>query len=149
MVEDLRQEVMGGSGPQGAAKAAPRGRRWLAATSYDLVYVPFVIGFLAGLILFNAPDVLRIVLLVILNIAWVVAKDLNFSMLSPGKRMAGLKVVSAGTGTAISLGQAFIRNILLIIPGVLFVGYFIEAGMLIFKGKRLGDIWAKTDVVEA
>lgn len=149
MVEELRQEVMGGAGSAGAGKTDVRGKRFLAAISFDLVFVPFGIGFLAGLILFNAPDWLRVVLLVILNIAWVVAKDLNFSMLSPGKRMAGLKVVSAGTGAAISLKQAFLRNILLIIPLVLFFGYFIEAGMLLFKGKRLGDIWAGTDVVEA
>jgi uncharacterized RDD family membrane protein YckC len=148
MVDELRQGIVGGS-PEGAGKAATRGKRWLAATSYDLVYIPFVIGFLAGLILFNAPDWLRVVILVMLNIAWVVAKDLNCSLLSPGKRMAGLKVVSADTGAAITLRQAVIRNILLIIPLVLFFGYFIEAFMLIFKGKRLGDTWAGTDVVES
>jgi uncharacterized RDD family membrane protein YckC len=61
--------------------------------------------------------------------------------------MAGIKVVSAATGEAISLQQAFIRNILLIIPGVLFFGYIIEAVLLISKGERLGDKWAGTKVV--
>jgi len=145
MVEDFRQGLVGG-GSAPVAKAASRGKRWLAATSYDLVYVPFLIGFVAGLVLINASDWIRVVILVILNVAWVVVKDLNCSMLSPGKRMAGLKVVSE-TGEAITTQQAFLRNILLIIPGVLFFGYIIEAAMLLFTGERLGDKWAKTKVV--
>ena len=148
MVDDIRQGIVGGEGAAGESQSpAPRGLRWLAATSYDLVYIPFVIGFLAGLVLFNAPDWLRIVILIFLNIAWVVGKDLNNSMLSPGKRMAGIKVVSSETGQPVTLGQAAFRNILLIIPGVLFIGYIVEALMLIFTGERLGDRWAKTKVV--
>ena len=61
--------------------------------------------------------------------------------------MVKLKIVSL-TGEKVSWLQALIRNILLIIPFVLVVGYIIEIVMLIWKGHRLADLWAKTQVVE-
>jgi uncharacterized RDD family membrane protein YckC len=146
MVDDLRQGLMNESAVR-AEKSAPKGLRMLAAISFDLVYIPFFIGFLAGLVLFNAPDWFRVVILVLLNIAWVVGKDMNGSFLSFGKRLAGIKVVSASTGQAVTFKQAFVRNILLIVPGILFFGYPIEWFFLQFKGQRLGDKWAGTTVV--
>lgn len=146
MVDELRQDFTGASAPTTEKRAKP-GLRVVAAISFDLVIVPFFIGFFAGLVLFNAPDVLRVIVLVLLNVAWVVGKDLNNSFLSIGKRLTGIKVVSADSGQAITLKQSFIRNLLLIVPGVLFFGYPIELIVLLTKGERLGDKWAKTAVV--
>jgi len=149
MVDELRQEFVSESeAPASIGEKATPGLRIVAAVSFDLVIVPFFIGFFAGLILFNAPDLLRVSVLVLLNVVWVVGKDLNNSFLSLGKRLVGIKVVSATTGQAITIQQAFIRNLLLIVPGILFFGYPVELFMLIFKGERLGDKWAKTVVIK-
>ena len=61
--------------------------------------------------------------------------------------MVKIKIVSL-TGEKVTWLQALIRNILLIIPFVLVVGYIVEIVMLIVKGHRLADNWAKTQVVE-
>ena len=63
--------------------------------------------------------------------------------------MVGLKLISTTSGSKPSLGQAFIRNILLIIPFILVLGYVIEIISLLTKGDRVADGWAKTRVVEA
>ena len=60
----------------------------------------------------------------------------------------GLKLVGADGGK-VSIGQAFIRNILIMIPFVLVVGYIVETIFVLSKGHRLGDVWAKTRVVSA
>jgi uncharacterized RDD family membrane protein YckC len=62
--------------------------------------------------------------------------------------MVGTKLVSL-TGGNVTLAQAFIRNILLIIPFVLVVGYPVEIVALLVKGERVADGWAKTRVVNA
>ena len=60
-----------------------------------------------------------------------------------GTRLTSLK------GDKVSIGQAFIRNILLIIPFVLVVGYIVEIIALLTKGERIADGWAKTRVVQS
>ena len=47
------------------------------------------------------------------------------------------------------LKELTMRNILLIIPFVLVVGYIIEIIFILTKGERLADGWAKTRVVNA
>ena len=128
------------SGPVVASK----GKRF-AAGVIDLILIPIILGVIAGLLLLNAPQGIRNVLLILLNIAWMIFRDAIFS---PGRKMVGTKLVSL-TGEKVSVGQAFIRNILLVIPFVLVVGYIVELVSLLMKGERVADRWAKTRVVEA
>ena len=124
--------------------AASKGKR-CAAGVIDLILIPIFLGIVAGLLLLNAPEGIRNVLLILLNIAWMIFRDAVFS---PGRKMVGTKLVSL-TGGKVSVGQAFIRNILLIIPFVLVIGYVVELVFIFAKGERLADRWAKTRVVGA
>jgi uncharacterized RDD family membrane protein YckC len=124
--------------------AAPKGRRF-AAGVIDLIIIPIVLGLVLGLVLLGVPNGIRSVILVVVNIAWLLFRDV---MYSPGRAMVGLKIVSL-TGEKVSIAQAFIRNVLLIIPFVLVVGYIVEIIALIAKGDRVADGWAKTKVVSA
>ena len=141
MVEGVKPAVTGG--PQDVPQA-PKGKRFACAI-IDLIFIPVLLGIIAGLILFAAGDAIRNTVLILINIAWMIFRDTVFS---PGRRMVGLKLVSL-TGDKISIGQAFIRNILLIIPFVLVVGYIIEIIFISVKGDRLADGWAKTRVTSA
>jgi len=131
-------DVMGGP------LAAPKGKRF-AAGVVDLILIPIVLGLIIGLMLLAVPEAIRSIILVIVNIVWLIFRD---AVYSPGRAMVGLKLVSL-SGDKVSLGQAFIRNILLIIPFVLVVGYIVEIISLITKGERVADGWAKTRVISA
>ena len=133
--------VTGGSSE---STVASKGKRF-AAGVIDLILIPIVLGVVAGLLLLRAPEGIRNVILILLNIAWMVFRDAVFS---PGRKMVGTKLVSLA-GEKVSIGQAFIRNILLIIPFVLVIGYIVELVALLVKGERVADSWAKTRVVEA
>ena len=122
---------------------ASKGKRF-AAGLIDLVVIPIVLGIVIGLVLLAAPDMVRSIVLVIVNIIWLVFRDAVFS---PGRAMVKIKIVSL-TGEKVTWLQALIRNILLIIPFVLVVGYIVEIVMVLWKGHRLADAWAKTQVVE-
>jgi len=122
---------------------ASKGKRF-AAGLIDLVVIPIVLGIVIGLVLLAAPDTVRSIVLVLVNIIWLVFRD---AVYSPGRAMIKVKLVSL-TGVKVTWLQALIRNILLIIPFVLVVGYIVEIVMLIAKGHRLADNWAKTQVVE-
>ncbi len=122
---------------------ASKGKRF-AAGLIDLVVIPIVLGIVIGLVLLAAPDMVRSIVLVVVNVIWLMFRDAVFS---PGRAMVKIKIVSL-TGEKVSWMQALIRNILLIIPFVLVVGYILEVVMLIVKGHRLADNWAKTQVVE-
>lgn len=132
-------EPMGGS-----TGGASKGKRF-AAGVIDLILIPIFLGVIAGLLLLNAPEGIRNVILIVLNIAWMIFRDAVFS---PGRKMVGTRLVSL-TGGKVSVGQAFIRNILLIIPFILVIGYLVELIALLMKGERVADSWAKTRVVEA
>ena len=123
---------------------ASKGKRF-AAGLIDLVVIPIILGIVIGLVLVAAPDMVRSIVLVLVNILWLVFRD---AVYSPGRAMVKIKIVSL-TGEKVTWLQALIRNILLIIPFVLVVGYIVEIVMLIAKGHRLADNWAKTQVVEA
>ncbi len=123
---------------------ASKGKRF-AAGLIDLVVIPIVLGIVIGLVLLAAPDMVRSIVLVLVNIVWLMFRD---AVYSPGRAMVKIKIVSL-TGEKVTWLQALIRNILLIIPFVLVVGYIVEIVMLIVKGHRLADNWAKTQVVEA
>lgn len=132
--------VGGSSGPAVASK----GKR-IAAGVIDLILIPIFLGVVAGLLLLNAPEGIRNVILIVLNIVWMIFRDTVFS---PGRKMVGTKLASL-SGDKVTIAQAFIRNILLIIPFVLVIGYIVELVALIVKGERVADGWAKTRVVEA
>jgi len=137
------QESFSG-GPSLGPPAAPKGRRFASAV-IDLFVIPIILGVLIGIALINAPETSRSIILVLVNIIWLLFRDTVFS---PGRKLVGLKLVSL-TGDRVTIGQAFIRNVLLLIPFVLLIGYFVETGALIAKGERVADGWAKTRVVLA
>ena len=141
MADFSSESVTGGPGEPAVAS---KGKRF-AAGAIDLILIPIILGVIAGLLLLNAPPGIRNVLLILLNIAWMIFRDAVFS---PGRKMVGTKLISL-SGEKVSLGQAFIRNILLIIPFVLVIGYIVELVALLMKGERVADGWAKTRVVEA
>ncbi len=126
----------------GGGSSAPLRRR-IASGIIDLIDMPILLGVLMGLVLFRAPEGARNVILVVVNILWLVFRDLVFS---PARYMTDLKLVSQ-TGEKVTIVQAFLRNILLIIPFVLIVGYIAELIHVIIKGERIGDKIAKTKVV--
>lgn len=136
--------VNGGSGVVGGSDLAPKGKRVISAL-VDLLAVPILLGIVAGLILLAVPEGIRNILLITINIAWLLFRDAVFS---PGRRMVGLKLTTLD-GSKITIAQAFIRNILIMIPFVLVVGYIVEIIFVLSKGHRLGDVWAKTRVVVA
>ena len=139
MAEFSSEPVTGGS----RAPVASKGKRF-AAGVIDLILIPIILGIIAGLLLLNTPGGIRNVLLILLNIAWLVFRD---AVYSPGRKMVGTRLVSL-SGDKVTIGQAFLRNVLLIIPFVLVVGYLVELVSLFMKGERLADGWAKTRVVE-
>ena len=139
---DFSSESVGGAA--GGPAIASKGKR-VAAGVIDLILIPIFLGVIAGLLLLKAPEGIRNAILIVLNIAWMVFRDAVFS---PGRKMVGTKLVSLAGGK-VSVGQAFIRNILLIIPFVLVIGYLVELIALLVKGERLADSWAKTRVSEA
>ncbi len=131
--------VMGGLGSD-----VPKGKR-VISDLIDLLAVPILLGVVAGLILLAVPEGIRNVLLIAINIAWLIFRDVVFS---PGRKIAGLKLVGADGGK-VSIGQAFIRNILLMVPFILVIGYIVEIIFVYWKGNRLADGWAKTHVAVA
>lgn len=128
--------------------SAPVGKR-IVAGLIDFVVVPIVIGIVLGLlfvVLGNAiPESVRSVILILANIIWLIVRD---TVIAPGRLIMKLKLVSLNS-EKVTLGQAVLRNILLIIPVVLIVGYILELVWVCVKGNRLADGWAKTQVVEA
>jgi len=128
--------------------SAPVGKR-IVAGLIDFVVVPVVIGIVLGIlfvVLGNAiPESVRSVILILANIIWLIVRD---TVVAPGRLIMKLKLVSL-TSEKVTLLQAVLRNILLIIPVVLIVGYVLELVWVCVKGNRLADSWAKTQVVEA
>lgn len=128
--------------------SAPVGKR-IVAGLIDFIVVPVVIGIVLGILFVllgdALPESVRSVILILANIVWLIVRD---TVVAPGRLIMKLKLVSL-TSEKVSLGQAVIRNILLIIPVVLIVGYILELVWVCVKGNRLADSWAKTQVVEA
>jgi len=128
--------------------AAPVGKR-IVAGLIDFIVAPILIGIVLGLLfvlLGNAlPEAARSIILVAANVVWLLVRDTVFA---PGRLIMKLKLVSL-TSEKVTFVQALLRNILLIIPVVLIVGYILELVWVCVKGHRLADGWAKTQVVEA
>jgi len=127
-------------------QTAPLSKRIFAAL-IDCGLIPSFVTLVIGVFfMFNAAVIGRILVL-LFSLGWFSAKDLMFEGAAPGKKIFGLRVVSLATGQKMTLSQGFLRNVLLIFPFVAFVGYPLELILLIVKGERLGDRWAKTKVV--
>ncbi len=133
-------EILSGSG----SVSAPKGKR-VAADVIDLIVIPILMGLILGLVLLNTPEGIRNLILVIVNIGWLIFRD---GVYSPGRTMVGLKLVSL-SGGKVTIGQAFLRNVLLMIPFILIIGYIIEIISVFAKGDRVADGWAKTRVSAA
>ena len=123
---------------------ATLGKRIIAAL-IDLIVVPILIGLIVGVVLLVVPEGVRPFILMPVNIVWLIVRDMFFA---PGRLLMKIKLVSL-TGEKVTLVQALLRNLLLIIPFVLIIGYFVELIMLCVKGNRVMDGPAKTQVVEA
>ena len=132
------------SGGGASGTPASKGKRF-GAGAIDLIVIPIVLGVVIGLLLFSVPEGPRSLILIVVNVGWLVFRDAVFA---PGRAMLGIKLVSS-TGDKVTPVQALIRNVLLIVPFVLIVGYIVEIIMLATKGERLADRWAKTQVVVA
>lgn len=128
----------------GAFMPASKGKR-LAAGLIDLVVIPIVLGIVIGLLLLAAPDTARSIVLVLVNVMWLVFRDWIFS---PGRAMIKLKISSL-TEEKVTLIQGYTRNILLIVPFVLVIGYILEIIGVLSKNHRVMDVVAMTQVVEA
>ena len=133
------------AGSTALPELAQKGKR-IAAAIIDLIIIPILLGIIVGVLLLAAPDGVRNTILILINIGWLIFRDAVFS---PGRKMVGTKIISAEGDGKVSVGQAFIRNILLIIPFVLVIGYIVEIIFVLTKGERLADGWAKTRVVAA
>jgi len=133
------------AGSAALPELAQKGKR-IAAAIIDLIIIPILLGIIVGVLLLAAPDGVRNTILILVNIGWLIFRDAVFS---PGRKMVGTKIISAEGDGKVSVGQAFIRNILLIIPFVLVIGYIVEIIFVLTKGERLADGWAKTRVVAA
>lgn len=140
----MNEHLEHGHGPV----AAPVGKR-IVAGLIDFIVAPIIIGVVLGLLFVlvgNAlPEAARSIILVAANIVWLLIRDTLFA---PGRLIMKLKLVSL-TSEKVTFVQALLRNILLIIPVVLIVGYILELVWVCVKGNRLADGWAKTQVVEA
>ena len=149
MTDGLREGLTitgGDSAPEG--KEPTLGARFLAAL-FDLFLMPIILSVVFGLLFFAAPDTLRLIVLVVVSIAWTCLRDVKGGQ-GPGKRMAKIKVIDTATGQVPTVWQLILRNVLLWVPYVLLFGYPIEMFIIfILKKDRLGDRMAKCKVIVA
>lgn len=133
-----------------AGQAESRGRR-VAAFLIDII--PAIILSILNLM----PLIGRLISSSLIALYWLLR---DFNEASPGKMVLGSRVVSAD-GSPATVGQRIGRNVTLAVPGLIaaipfgtFIAvplsvlfFFTEVGMLLFTGRRLGDILAGTTVV--
>ena len=127
----------------------------VAAAIIDMLVLPMVAGVIVGVALLNVDEMTRNNVLRLLSPFrfLIIFRDFVYS---PGRHMCGLELVDMKTGIRvccyrgnffINLGKSIVRNILLIIPFVLVIGYIVETVMVMTKGHRLADKWAGVEVV--
>ena len=91
----------------------------------------------------------RIIITVFISFLYLLVKDIIGDR-SIGKKIFKLKIIDIKTGNIASLNQRLLRNIFIYIFSFLYLFFIIEFLMIVFnKGKRLGDIIAKTEVVDS
>lgn len=82
--------------------------------------------------------------------SYLLFKDAIWEGRSLGKALLGLLVIRLKDGKPCNISQSVLRNAIFIFPGINIVGFVFEL-MLVFKdnkGIRLGDKFARTQVVE-
>lgn len=92
------------------------------------------------------------VLLSFLPIVYSLLKDGLGKGQSIGKRAVGLKVIDLNDNTSCNFKQSFIRNIMFVLFGLIFlIGAFIEPVIVLISedGRRVGDKVANTHVIES
>lgn len=139
-------QMLGGN-PLSGPSPAPKGKHFAEAI-IDLIVVPIILGLILGVLtaVLRILDPGRTVILVLANILWLLFRDLVYS---PGRALVGVKLISLTGSEKPTILQAILRNLLLLLPFILIVGYIVELVAVIARGSRVGDLWAKTRVVEA
>lgn len=115
-------------GQPSTPEVAPKGRR-IAAGIIDFLVIPFFLGLVLGMVLLALNDAARTVIFVLINLLWVLFRDYIYS---PGRAMVGTKIISL-TGGRISIGQAIVRNVLLVVPYVLGAGFACETTRILIR----------------
>lgn len=142
--------------PRSAVGRADPNRRLLASGPEFLI--------LMGLEVFGAFLVPVGAVLSLLLAAYMAVRDLGGGRFSLGKRLAGVRVVDAATGSTPTAQQAVLRNapyvvgwLMAVLPGfevvgwaVLLLGAAVDLGLVLRDplGRRLGDRLANTKVVD-
>ncbi len=132
-------------------------KRVLAAL-VDMIGLPVIVGVIEGLLIifFKINEPVRGRILESLNFSFSLIFWRDF-IYSPGRHLFGIELVDAKSKVPIcfyrgnfflNLWRSFLRNILLTVPFVLIIGYFIEIVMVVRKGHRIADKWADVEVVE-
>jgi uncharacterized RDD family membrane protein YckC len=136
----------------------------LVAKLVDFIFIGFVVGFVSAL---SKTPVFGVVS------GYVLLLALDGQGASPGKRLAGLRVVNASTGAPCGVGESVLRNLVFLpelgrtLVNVLWgkehvqaVALLSVAGLLVAvlevrwmftrrDGRRLGDAFGDTRVVRA
>ncbi len=114
----------------------------LLAGLIDFYIICFLCTAFIGVITWGKLNVtpLTIILFILLFVLLQLIKDCVFKNASIGKRIFKIKIIKTDE-TKLTLTDIVKRNI----PFVLFIG--LEVIILVFNYQRLGDVWAKTLVV--
>ena len=130
----------------------------LVAAFIDMVVLPVSVGVVCGLVLIatNLDPLTRDKILNVVNFLYYLIFSRDF-VYSPGRHLCGIELVDSKTKVRIcfyrgsffrNLWKPFLRNVLLIVPFVLVLGYLIEIIAVIWKGHRIADKWAGVEVIE-
>lgn len=126
------------------ASVTARGGAWLT----DIV-ASFVVALIVSSSISVVSDALAVVTFLLIITGWYVVSEAVWGQ-TPGKRLAGIKVVDTN-GNEISAGTAFLRNVTKIVGGSSLL--FILVGVVLIAdsrdNQRLGDRLAETLVVSA
>jgi len=136
--------------------------RRVGAAVIDMIVIPIAtipiqlgLGFLIALLIGDLSDALRMIITLLVYMGlWTILslRDLIGKGAGPGKMIFGLRVISTESGEKITWKQALHRNLLFILfcsPIVQWLIFLIELIFVLSKGKRLGDMMAKTEVINA
>ncbi|MBI4710900.1 MAG: hypothetical protein HY767_00300 [Candidatus Omnitrophica bacterium] len=116
---------------------ASKGKRF-AAGNVDLIAMPIILGILIGLTLLAAPDAVRSIALVIVNVIWLVFRDVVFSVGRKGFLRKPLNIAVLVISVIVFIAGV-IANPAAFAALVLLVPYWVFLVFLILNDKG-GDI---------
>jgi uncharacterized RDD family membrane protein YckC len=108
--------------------------------------VVMVVGMMVNPAIGTLIYVVVLLVAVVLVLAYSLLKDGLFGGRSPGKKLAGLKVVNVRKNSPCSMKDSVMRNLTFMVPLLNIVECimpFVDA-----EGLRFGDKWAGTQVVD-